>query len=31
MTKNDEPGSIQIELLNFEPGNTQIESYLSYT
>ena len=31
MTKNDEPGSIQIESLNFEPGSTQIESYLGYT
>ena len=30
MTKNDEPGSIQIESLNFEPGSTQIESFRAY-
>ena len=29
--KNDEPGSIQIASLNFEPGSTHIESYFGYT
>ncbi len=31
MTKNDEPGNIQIESWSFEPDNTHIESYFGYT